>query len=192
MRRLLAFALVAAALFAVPADAPAVAQDAGAEAPALLTVTGAVGRTNRPAMDPFADALFQALGVEFDQAFEFSRADLTGMPQVEVTAEYPGWPGAVTVSGPRLLDVLTKAGSRGSRIAVMAVDGYAPEFALEDVTRDFVLALEANGRPLNLGGRGPVWLVFPPDSYDGQDAASDAGLAWAVFHIRVLPGETLE
>jgi hypothetical protein len=98
----------------------------------------------------------------------------------------------VTVAGPRLLDVLTKAGARGDKLVVQAIDGYQVEFDTETVTRDFVLALQMDGAPLDIGGRGPVWLVFPPESFAGQDNASDSQLPWAVFHVKVLATQALE
>ena len=48
---------------------------------------------------------------------------------------------------------------------------------------DVILALEADGKPLSIGGMGPLWLVFPPGVVPGDDRSSDAGLAWSVFHI---------
>lgn len=187
LRRLFAAAL-AVTLLSVAGSAAA--QEEGG--PVVLTVTGAVDRTNRPPMDPFEDILFNVLNESFDQAFTFTRADLAAMPQVEVTAEYPNWPRAVTVTGPRLLDVLTMAGSRGDKVVVQAIDGYQVEFDAENVTRDFVLALEMDGAPLDLGGRGPVWLAFPAESFEGQDNETDSQLPWAVFHVKVLATQALE
>jgi hypothetical protein len=166
------------------------APTATAAEPAVLTLTGAIAEPNRPPADPFRDSLFHALQEDFEHGHAFTRAELLDLPQQELAVEYPGWPRAVTVRGPRLLDVLKAAGGMGGdRVLVQALDGYAPEFALGDITADFVLALEAEGEPLGIGGRGPVWLVFPPDSYAGQDSSNDAGLAWAVFHIKVLDAE---
>ena len=90
----------------------------------------------------------------------------------------------MTASGPGLADVLKAAGASGKTILVQAVDGYAPEFTDEDVARDkLILALEADGKPLPLGGQGPLWLLGPPDSFAGQE--DDGGLAYAVIRIDV-------
>jgi len=152
---------------------------------AVVTVTGAIAKTNRPAFDPFVDALFNALDVKFDRAFAFSRADLLKLPQRSLEAKYPNWPAAVRVSGPNLKDVLAAAGARGDTVIVRAVDGYAPELTMTEVQAGtFVLALAADGKPLSLGGRGPLWLVFPPQA-SGDRPDDDSGLAWAVFHIEV-------
>ena len=110
---------------------------------------------------------------------------LKKLPQHQIEIRYPKWPRAVSVSGPLLKDILQETGWKGETIIVRGVDGYAPEFSRSDVeSGQFVMALEAEGRPLSIGGRGPVWLVFPPHSYIDQDD-SDSGLAWAVFNIEV-------
>lgn len=152
----------------------------------MVTVTGAIETTNRPAFDPFADALFQVLGVTFDRAYAFSRAELRTLPQQTLEVRYPNWPRSVTVAGPKLSNVLAAAGASGQEVLVQAVDGYAPSFALDDIAA-FVLAIDADGQPLAVGGRGPVWLVYPRASDPVDDGASDAGLVWAMFHIGVGP-----
>lgn len=181
MPRAAALLLALLALVLVPAGGSPRAAE-----PVILTVTGSVAEANRPPADPFEDVLFNVLQESFDSAHTFTRSELLALPQHTLTVGYPDWPRAVTVRGPRLLEVLAQAGAAGARVVVQAVDGYAPEFAMADLTQDFVLALEAQGKPLAVGGRGPLWLVFPPDSYAGHDSSTDAGLAWAVFHIKVL------
>ena len=70
-------------------------------------------------------------------------------------------------------------------VTVRAIDGYAPEFKLSDIdSSKFILAIKANGKFLGMGGRGPVWLVFSPHTYQGQPE-DDGGLTWAVIHIEV-------
>jgi hypothetical protein len=150
-----------------------------------VTVTGNVTAANRPAFDPFADALFNTQQIKFDKARAFSREELLKLPQHTLKVKYPNWPAEVEVKGPSLRDVLAAAGASGQTVTIRAVDGYAPEFKMSDVETDrFVLALEADHAPLAIGGRGPTWLVFPPKSYEGQPE-DDGGLAWAVFDIEV-------
>ncbi|WP_375594885.1 molybdopterin-dependent oxidoreductase [Algihabitans albus] len=167
--------------------APGIAK---AAEPVLLTVTGAVAQPNRDGFEPFEDALFSVLQEQFEHARTFTRSELLDLPQQDLRTRYPDWPAAVGVSGPRLLDVLRQAGvevaTGQGRVTVQAMDGYAAEFDMADITGNFLLALTMNGAPLAVGGRGPVWLVFPPASYDGQSDGDD-GLAWAVFHIKVVP-----
>lgn len=153
--------------------------------PALLTVSGAITQTNRGESNDFSDALLAKLEVAFDAAYEFTSDDLNAMPQTTITVRYPSWPSQITLTGPTLKEILDKVGAQGQKVIIRAVDGYAPEFNLSQIdTSTFVLATIAEDKSLGVGGRGPVWLVFPPNSYQGQPD-DDSGLTWAAIHIEV-------
>ena len=157
-----------------------------AEGPVVLTVHGAVTETNRGAIDEFTDAFLVYQGVEFEAAAEFDRAALEALGMVEVETRAPNWPASHTFRGPRLADVLDAAGAGGSVVTPVALDGYAADIPWDDVRRhEPVLALEADGEPLGLGGRGPLWLVFPPEAVEAMEAEDDAPWVWAVVHIEV-------
>jgi len=151
----------------------------------VLTVSGNIAKINRGPIDAFNDALFSNLEVEFASAYELKLDDLKKLPQAELKTKYPNWPSEVAVSGPTLKDVLSHVGAFGSTVTVRAVDGYAPEFKLSDIDPSkFILAIRANGKFLGMGGRGPVWLVFPPEIYKDQPE-DDGGLTWAAIHIEI-------
>lgn len=151
----------------------------------ILTITGKIEKQNRGPFDPFSDALFQTLDVQFDSAYQFTYDELKALPQTSLSVRYENWPNEVSVSGPLLTDVLAVVEPSGETVTVRAIDGYAPEFSVSEIKAgQFVLALDAEGAPLSVGGRGPVWLVFPPDTLDGQPATDDH-LTWAAFHIEV-------
>lgn len=185
MRRMVLAGLVAGlvALVSLP-------RTAAAETPVVVTVTGEITKANRGSFDPFEDALFAGLGETFELAYGFTLEDLRALPQVEIQVKYPNWPRAVTAKGPRLDALLDIAGATGAKVYVQALDGYSPEFSMEDVRAgQFILAITMDGTPLSLGGRGPAWLVFPPESFAGQTGEDDSGLTWSVFHIKVAPAE---
>lgn len=153
---------------------------------AVVTVTGKVENPNRGAFDEKADGFFAYHNVSFEKARTFTFAELTALGMQEITLHYPNWPAAMAFRGPRLLDVLAAAGWSGDKVLVQALDGYAFELDRASIEAgNFILALEADGQPLALGGKGPAWLVFPLGSYPEQPSDSDAGLVWAVFHIAV-------
>src|ERR1700687_3001838 len=68
--------------------------------PGLLTVTGAIPRGNRGALDPALDQLMVKHGAKFDKPWEFDAAMLARLPSVTIkpTLEYDAK--AHSLSGP--------------------------------------------------------------------------------------------
>jgi hypothetical protein len=183
--------LAAAAL--APA-APSLLQAAprGPGSPALLTVSGAVGKTNRGPMDPALDQLMARHKIAFDRAFAFDFAALAALPAVAIrpTLEYGGKPHSLR--GPLLADVLAAAGAgaQGGKLAMRAVDGYSPVIALADARKyRFIVATHLDGRPIPLGGLGPLWAVYDADRFPDMAAKPIAErfalCPWALYHIEV-------
>lgn len=180
MLRNIAFAL-ALAVAAFAGTAPSHAADAD---PVVLTVTGNVANANRGPVDEFEDAVFAHLQVKFDKGHTFTLADLRAMPQHTVKAKYEGFPREVEATGPSLTDVLKAAGAEGKKIVPQGLDGYAPEFTAADVAKDkMIVAIAMDGKPLAMGGRGPLWVFGPPGSFEGQQA--DEGFVFGLIRIDV-------
>ena len=177
MKHPFAVALLAAACLLL-AGRPGWAADDGA----VLTIAGAVGKSNRGAYDAFHDAFFKHHDKNFQKAFAFDRDALKALPQVKITANAEGWPGKVAASGPRLKDVLAAAGIDGkATVTAFALDGYGVDFtAAERDAHDWVVAIEADGKPLGLGGRGPTWIMY--DTGNGKASTDEeAKWVWSVF-----------
>jgi len=150
----------------------------------VVTVTGRVGKPNRSPFDSFSDGFFAHYDISFGKAHAFSRQDLERLGMHSIVLSYPNWSKPVTFRGPRLAAVLAAAGAAGDKISVQALDGYVAEFPGGFAKNaQVILAIEADGHPLGVGGRGPAWLVFPRDLQ--PEKVDDAGLVWAVFHIKV-------
>jgi len=182
MTRILAVFALAIGL-ALPAPGSATAGPAP-KGPHLLTISGDVLDTNRPASDPFRDAYFEHQGLSFERAFAFDAAMLSKLKQHKVRANSFEFPSRVVASGPRLEDVLDQAGVRkDAAITVYALDGYAITFSPEErAETQYILAIEADDRPLAVGGRGPLWLLH--DTGDRAVTEDDeAKWVWAVYYI---------
>ncbi len=152
--------------------------------PAWVTVIGDVGAGNRPAFEAFDDAFFKTQHVSFDQAVAFDRDALLALPQTTVTAHIAGWPGPVRARGPRLGDVLAAARvSDDKTVSVFALDGYRAALTPQErAARDWVLAVDVDGAPLGVGGRGPAWLLYAtPDG--PADTAAESLWVWSVYLI---------
>ena len=143
------------------AAVPALAQDKSAgkgRTTALLTVTGAIGKTNRGPFDPVVDQMMGKQKIAFDKAFTFDFATLAALPSVTIkpTLEYDNKPHALR--GPRLADVLKAAqvAPNATKLSMRAVDGYSPAISVADARKyRFIVALYLDDKPMALGGLGP-------------------------------------
>lgn len=173
-------ALLAALLLAAPASA--------AEAPkgmVLLTIAGQVGETNRGPLDPHEDGFLKYQERSFQKAFAVDRGTLEALPQHEITIDVEGWPRSHKLKGPLVADVLKLAGAEGKTVTFYALDGFATRFEPKELQeRAWVLAHTADGRPLGIGGRGPLWMAY--DVPSGKASTDEEGRwAWAVFYAEV-------
>ena len=157
-----------------------------AVAETVLTVAGRIGEVNRGSYSAFRDAFFKHHERTFERAFSFSREALKRLPQKSITARFDNWPNAVTAKGPSLANVLEVVKvPDGAKLKVVALDGYAAEFDAKDLaSHDWIVAIDADGSPLGIGGRGPTWLMF--DTGGKTLKAEDEALwVWSAFMIVV-------
>ena len=170
-----------AAIFAASASAADVETPSG---PVVLTVAGNLARANRPTYDEERDAFLTYHQRTFDHAVAFDRAMLKSLGVVDIRIEYEGWDGPMTFSGPRLADVLKAAGWQGGSLVTLALDGFSTKIPPAEVeARDWVLATRVDGRPLGIGGKGPIWLVFDPPGDRPATDEEEGTWPWALFFI---------
>ncbi|MBN3753151.1 molybdopterin-dependent oxidoreductase [Paraburkholderia sp. Tr-20389] len=139
-----------------------------AAAPAILTVSGAVKHTNRGPLDPAFDPLMAKQLVKFTSACTFDYQSIASLPTVTIrpTIEYDAK--QHTLSGPLLANVLEKAGvpSAGdTKVSLRAVDGYTVLTTLDNIRAwHFIVATQMDGKPMPLGGLGPLWAIYDADN----------------------------
>lgn len=158
--------------------------------PALLTVTGHIQKANRGPLDPALDQMMAKQKLAFDKARTFDFAQLAALPAVTIkpTLEYDQK--QHVLAGPLLATVLEACGATGSKLVMRAIDGYAPAIALADAQRQrFIVATHLDGRPMPLGGLGPLWAVYEADKFPDMAAKPvDQRFAlcpWGLYHIDV-------
>jgi hypothetical protein len=72
-----------------------------------------------------------------------------------------------------------------SSITVTALDGYSITYSPEEIAeQDWILAWKADGKPLSIGGRGPLWLIHSSGATPAPDDV-EARWIWSVFVIEV-------
>ena len=86
-----------------------------------------------------------------------------------------------------LSTVLKIAKAEKTTISLVALDGYAAELdAALQSSHKWILALAMDGRPLGIGGRGPLWLAR--DTGGGKAGEEELmKWVWSVFYIEVGP-----
>jgi len=185
--------LVAGALgTALPWRALAAPARAGT-GPGLLTVTGAIARSNRGPLDPALDQLMVKHGVGFDKAWQFDAAMLARLPAVTIqpTLEYDAKRHRLT--GPLLGSVVGAAGvAAGAPVMLVlrALDGYTVAVSLADAQRyRMIVATTLDGLPLSIGGLGPLWAVYDADRLaDFKDKPLEQRFAlcpWGLYFVEV-------
>ena len=141
---------------------------AGAHAgPGLLTVTGAITRSNRGPLDTALDQLMVKQGAQFDKAWTFDADMLARLPSVSIrpTLEYDAK--VHKLSGPLLSSVMEAVGVAARApvvLALRAIDGYTVAVSMADARAYRMLVATAlDDLPLSLGGLGPLWAVYDAD-----------------------------
>jgi len=188
-RELLAASVLGVAL---PLQAGA-AKSAARSGPGLLTVAGAIGRSNRGPLDPALDQLMVKHGAKFDKAWQFDAAMLTSLPAVTIqpTLEYDAKPHKL--SGPLLSTVVEAAGvAAGASVmlGLRALDGYTVAVSLADARGyRMIVAHTLDGVPMSVGGLGPLWAVYDADrlaAFKDKPLKERFGLCpWGLYYIAV-------
>lgn len=174
-----------------PAAAP---RPAPLRSPVMLTVSGAIKKSNRGPVDAAVDQMAVKHGLAFDKAWTFDAAALANLPAVTInpTLEYDGKVHAL--AGPTLEMVLAMLGiapgQPGVQLVLHAVDGYRVEIALADVrANNMIVATRIDGQSMAIGGLGPQWAVHDADRLpqfkDKPLNERFAQCPWGLFHIEV-------
>ena len=185
--------IAGAAGAATPWPASAAGPARATAGPGLLTVAGAIGRSNRGPLDPVLDQLMVKHNTRFDKAWVFDAAMLAALPAVaiEPTLEYDSKPHKL--SGPLLGTVVGAAGVAANApvtLMLRALDGYAVGVSLADAQRyRMIVATTLDGAPMAIGGLGPLWAVYDADRLaDFKDKPIKQRFAlcpWGLYFIEV-------
>jgi hypothetical protein len=113
----------------------------------VLTVDGAIANTTDGKRAEFDLAALEALGV------------------IVIETSTPWTDGVVRYEGVLARDLMKQVGASGTKVVATALNDYAAEIPLSDLTdHDVILALKANGQYLPIRDKGPIFIVYPLDS----------------------------
>lgn len=154
--------------------------------PVILTIAGEISKSNRGQAREKRDAFLSYHEIKFDRAFQLDQAMLDQLKQGTVRVNAPQTEGPVTLKGALLSEVLGLVGAKqGISLRTVALDGFSTEVSPEKIAaHDWILASTQDGKPLNIGGQGPLWMVYKPSKIDVPEK-EEQEWPWALFFIEV-------
>jgi hypothetical protein len=137
------------------------------EAPAILTISGAIGASNQ------------------DGKFVLDRGTLEAMKMSVVKTETPWTDGMVTFEGVSLRSLLDLADAKGKVIHAVALNDYAVDIPVEDSANlKVIVAYRMNGETMRVRDKGPLWLIYPLS--DDPALRSEATHNKMIWQIKAL------
>lgn len=113
----------------------------------ILTVSGAITNTND------------------DGTARFDMALLDSLPQHSFATSTIWTEGVDTYEGVLLTDLLDALGATGPNLLAKALNDYEISFPVADATGEGpLLAYRANGKPMSVREKGPLFIVYPFDA----------------------------
>jgi hypothetical protein len=157
------------AIVIVGADVASAVEPLAAPAgPVILTISGSIDEAAAAGEARFDGAMLESLGVT---TLRTSTAWTDGVK---------------TFEGVPLRKVLARVGARGSRLHAEALNDYRVAIPFSDLRYNPLLAMRMNGQPLTLRARGPLWIVFPRDTYPAlRNSKQDSHWVWQLSRLRV-------
>lgn len=113
----------------------------------VLTITGAIGKTNQ------------------GDAAVFDMAMLEAMPMTRFETATIWTEGTHSFEGVALNDLLAAVGSHGGTISAKAINDYSITIPIADAAPGGpVVAYRMDGAAMSVRDKGPLWIVYPYDS----------------------------
>lgn len=135
----------------------------------ILTVSGAIATTNA------------------DGVAKFDIDLLNSLPQHSFTTTTIWTEGANTYQGVLLKDLLEAIGAAGSTISATALNDYQISFPASEIGDDAPLvAYLADGKPMSVREKGPLWLIYPFDgNSDYRTEETYARSIWQMDRLNI-------
>ena len=99
------------------------------------------------------------------RSFDFSEAAFMRLPAISITTSTP-WTPRSTFSGPLLQTVMSEAGVSSGTLNCKTLDDRSTPIPWDDLARfGVILAHSQNGQRLSNKRWGPLWTMYPRDTY---------------------------
>lgn len=135
----------------------------------ILTISGAINRTNVDGEAVFDREMLEAQGTE------------------TVVTKTPWFDGVTEFSGVRMDKLMELVGAEGEAVTATALNNYVTTIPLEDFTRyRVILALKRDGKYMSVREKGPLFIIYPFDDDPALQTQVYFGrAAWQVAKLAV-------
>lgn len=135
----------------------------------ILTVRGAISRTNVPGGAAFDRQMIEGLGMS---TLRTSTSFTDGVTQFE---------------GVLVRDLIAAVEGKGETVRATALNDYAVEIPMDDFFKfPVMLALKMNGSYLTVRDKGPIWIVYPRDQFkELTGEANNAKWIWQLKELQI-------
>lgn len=118
---------------------------------------------------------------------QFDLAMLDALPQTSFSTTTIWTEGMVSFSGPALMSVLDSIEAEPGQITAIAANEYSIALSPDTVDASYpILATRKNGLPFSLRDSGPIWLIYPFDSYEKyRNDLIYSQSVWQLIRLRV-------
>lgn len=142
----------------------------GCNRDAFLSISGKIDKTTNSAKS----------------SYEMSEREFLALPAVTVTTSTP-WSPTSEFRGPLLSEVLNKAQTQGKKLRLVALDDFSVEVDADYLEKyGTILATSKDGVRLSIRDFGPIFVMYPRDSFKELDTPVAASyLVWQLCGINV-------
>ncbi len=134
----------------------------------ILTVSGAIGKTNTQA------------GAEFDLDL------LKALEWEEVNTFTSFTDGMQTFEGPRLSSLLDFVAASGTIIGASAINDYFVDIPVTHAeNQGVILAVLYNGKAMTVRDKGPIWVIYPQSEDEAKLKKFDNEMIWQLISMEI-------
>lgn len=118
---------------------------------------------------------------------DFDLAMLQSYPQYELEMETPWTDGVQHFEGVALKELLQALGAAGNTLRAVALNDYQVTINLDEL-RDVqvLIAIKLNGNHMRVRDKGPLWIVYPMDSFSAADLPRhESNMVWQLRSLEI-------
>lgn len=126
-----------------------------------------------------------------EKSVTLSEQQLRSLPQQTFKTSHTWTNAPEELSGPLLADVLQLACPKPKKIYIRALNEYSVSVAFDKVKKyEPILVMSANGKPLSIRDKGPLWVMINFDRFkEIPERSLDEMLVWQLYYISILTSE---